>query len=221
MIQRTLGIVIASGFAATTAAFGAPAFMGGGNGLIQAGAQSENFNVTVPSNVNVVVNDPTQSSTASVIGFGSTVGNTLSLDVDFAGEGVTGATSMAFSTEFVLDDPAMFHINGTLDGLSGYELILRPTDQSFQIREYLDFDEFGFFGTLTDDNFDPVSEFNVLGQLAVGTYELIVNMRTESLESQPFDGNGGFTVTLTTIPAPAAALAFAAPGLMLARRRRA
>jgi hypothetical protein len=220
MIQRTLGIVIASGLAATSA-FASPAFMGGGNGMVNAGAQSENFNVPVPSNVNVVVNDPTQSSTANVIGFGSTLGNTLSLDVDFTGQGITGAASMAFTTEFILDDAAQLHINGTLEGLVGYELILRPTDMSFQIREYLDFDEFGFFGTLTDDNFDPVDEFNVVGQLAAGTYELIVSMRTESVAGQPFDGAGGFTVTLTTIPAPSAALAFAAPGLLLARRRRA
>ncbi len=219
MIQRTIAIAISSGLAAT-AAFAAPAFMGSGNGILNAGAQSENFNVAVPSNVNVMVNDPSQNSTATVVGLGSAAGNTLALDVDFAGDGITGSTSMAFATEFVLGDPAMLHINGTLDGLSGYELILRPTDQSFQIREYLDYDEFGFFGTLTDDNFDPVPEFNVIGQLAAGSYELIVNMRTEALGGQPFDGTGGFTVTLTTIPAPAAAMALGAPGLLLARRRR-
>lgn len=219
-MKRTLAIAMMSGFAATTTALGSIAAMGGGVGTVQAGAQSQNFNVPVPSNVNVVVNDPSQSSTANVLGFGSENANTIVLDVDFAGLGATGATSMAYSTEITVGETVDLHINGTLDGLAGYDLIFRPTDQSFQIREYLDYDEFGFFGTLVDDNFDPVNEFNVLGVLAAGTYELIVTMRAESIGAQPFDGVGGFTVTLSTVPSPSAALALGAPALIALRRRR-
>lgn len=219
-MKRTLAIAMMSGLAGTTTALGSIAAMGGGVGTVQAGAESQNFNVPVPSNVNVVVNDPTQSSTANVLGFGSESANSIVLDVDFAGQGATGATSMAYSTEITVGETVDLLINGTLDGLVGYELIFRPTDQSFQIREYLDYDEFGFFGTLVDDFFEPVPSFNVFGVLAAGTYELLVTMRAESLDGQPFDGAGGFTVTLSTVPAPSAALAIGAPALLALRRRR-
>ena len=218
-MKRTLAMAMMSGMAATTA-LGSIAAMGGGAGTLQAGAQSQNFNVPVPSNVNVMVNDPSQSSTASVVGTGTETANSIVLDVDFSGAGVTGVASMAYSTEITVGEQVDFLINGHLDGLVGYDLIFRPTDQSFQIREYLDYDEFGFFGTLVDDFFEPVSSFNVIGVLGAGTYELIVTMRTESLEGQPFDGTGGFTVTLSTVPAPSAALALGAPALLALRRRR-
>lgn len=217
-MKRTLAIALATGLGAS--AFGSVTIMDGGLGTVHAGAEFQNFNVPVPSNVNVVVNDPTANTTANVTGSGTSNAGVVCLDVDFEGAGAVGDARMTFSTAITIDEAVDLHINGTLAGLSGYELIFRPTDHSFQIREYLDYDEWGFFGTLTDDDFNPVPGFNVYGQLLAGTYELLVTMRAEALDGVPFDGAGGFTVTLTSLPAPSAAFALGAPALLLTRRRR-
>lgn len=201
-------------------AFGSIDALGGGLGTLNAGGMSQGFNVPVPSTVNVALQDPSVGCFAFVEGSASSNASSFNYELLFHGQGSASSASAQFSTQISLSTAADFLLTGTLAGLAGYDLRFRPLDNSFMIREYLDYDDLGFFGTLVDDFEQPVPQFTVQGILGPGSYELTWTIRAESIGGMPYDGTGGFNLRLLTIPTPSTLLAIALPGAFALRRRR-
>lgn len=218
-MMRTLASISIAAFAGCSA-FGSFDALGGGSGMLNAGGMSEAFNVPVPSSVNVALQDPTIGCFAIVQGGATSSATSFGYELLFQGQGSTGVASSQFSTQISLTTAADFLMTGTLAGLAGYDLRFRPLDNSFMIREYLDYDDLGFFGTLVDDFEQPVPHFTVQGILGPGSYELTWTIRAESIGNQPYNGAGGFHLRLTTVPTPSTLLAIALPGAFALRRRR-
>jgi hypothetical protein len=226
MIQRTLGIVIASGMLASVSL----ANIGGGTmeggAFLQAGDMFDDHVFSVPATETFVLDGAPspQGSASTTVKVNNTVtADTLSFDFDIVttgtGESLGGADVFL---EFVLLEAANFNLVGTLSGLTFFQSTVQGNDNPALIYDELFYDQFGYFGTLVDGGGNPVADFVRQGVLEAGSYTFALSSFSEALPGAgDFDGVGHLTLTLTAIPAPSALLAFAAPGLLLARRRRA
>lgn len=196
-----------------------------GGAFLQAGSAFEDHTFGVPASETYTLDAPPEgagsvSTVAKVITLATSDSVMFDFDVTTLGaaENLGGADVFV---EFTLVDAANFMLEGNLSGLTLFQSTVQGVDNDFVLVDEVFFDQFGYFGTLVDGQGNPVPQFSRQGVLEAGTYTFALSAFSEALPGAgTFEGYGRLALTLTSIPAPSAALALAAPALLALRRRR-
>jgi hypothetical protein len=225
MIQRTLGLVIVSGMLASASLANISGGTMEGGAFLQAGDMFDDHIFGVPASETFALSatpSPDGSANTVVKVITSSTVDALTFDFDIVTSGTGGNLGGAdVFLEFTLVEAANFTLTGVLSGLTLFQSMVQGTDNATIINDEVFFDQFGYFGNLVDGGGNPVPGFVRQGVLEAGSYSFSLSSFSEALPGAgAFDGLGHLTLSLTTIPAPSAVLAIAAPGLLLARRRR-
>jgi len=225
-MQRTLAFALVSGLAASASFADLTSGVPSGGAYLQADQAYEEHFFGMPANETYSLAAPpsgagSASTVVKVLSTGDA--SSVTFDFDITTSGIAGAFGGAdVVVEFDLASAVNFTLDGQLGGLTFFQSWIEGLDNPASVFDDLTDDGNGsFFGSLVDDQGDPMSSFQRAGLLGAGSYRLTFSSFSEALPGAgAFDGAGHLSLTLAAVPAPSAALALGAPALLGLRRRR-